>query len=1452
MIHPLSSMFNIGGTVTIYGDINIDILKKAILMFIASHDSFQIRLINKDGHPEQIFDNLNNTEIDYIDFYDMQDGQSSFETWVHQNATDVFSLYEKELFKFWIYRLDGCVYGYMVKMHHIIADGWSMQMLTREISNKYTAILTNAHVIQETKTSYVDYIEKEKKYLASIHFETDKEFWNKLIEDFPENYTFQCEKHLDGRRQTVFLSINETEAIRSFCSLNNISINSFFVGLYILFIYKTTGQKDIVIGNPVFGRVGKKDRNIFGMFVGSMPFFYCIDENKDIVSMFQHVHASIQKCFIRQRYPYNYLVKDAKLSGTQSFYTSCINYYNTEMCHEFHGYPVENKEFYNGQQDYDLQIIIREWTNTEQMQIDIDYKTKLYNEADIDSMTKLFIYIINAMMTDYPLKLQDFSLLNKKEEEEQVFQYNNTACAWPHNCTVVDLWEEQAIEKPECIAVTDGVDSITYGKLMERTRSFATILQQKGISHNTIVGLYVSHSINAIIGILGIMKAGGTYLPIEKTVTVNRIQHMLLDASVEFLVVDSDFPDEVGFSGVTIDVSCESSQNYSTSSFNAYCLRPSDLAYILYTSGSTGVPKGVMIEHHSLLNYIYWAKTQYVNQEGEVFPLYSSLAFDLTITSIFTPLISGGTISIYRQDDEDEHVIFRILRENKCTIIKLTPAHLRLISEGNHTNSSVNKLIVGGEDLTVDLARATYRSFGGQVTIYNEYGPTEATIGCMIYRFDEQTDLAGSVPIGKPIANSQIYVLDQNLNPVPVGIRGELYIGGQGVARGYLNQPILTRKKFVNKHCFGDVLYSSGDIVEFLSPQTIIYRGRMDQQLKINGYRIELGEIEYQIKKFSNIKNAVVVPKKSASGKRLCAYYLCDAAVDESALKQFLYKTLPTYMIPADFVLIDTLPLTKNGKVDWDQLPDPASFYQSQCTPCTNMKTDVLMGVVSSVMKLEAEPMQNFFHLGGDSIQAIQISSKLSELGYYLKVKNMLENPIFSEMSTYMNETPGMASTIIASQGNMPHTPMISWLLSHYSDWKNSYGQIAYITLKRKWEKDQLLKILQYLIQYHDALRLQCNSSMTNIHFIDYEKCKLPDIVEYTEEYSVNDYAKQLLKSIDLTEAPLIRSCLVYKNGETIWLIAVHHIAIDAVSWKILFDDLYRLLIQNCNNTPFSLPEKTVSYKQWALLLQSQSEHQNKNQTYWEVVQKLAEETEPILKTSQTVAYIEDGINEINAKQICFDGNMPYNIKMDELLLAAFVLAIGKSMARKEIIIEMESHGRLATKEEIDLSRTLGWFTSMYPLPLSIDLHDIKKHIMLVKETIRQVPMQGVGYSLCKLINHWQGEKKWLRFNYLGKLEESNEMFSVDLSKSIFHTLALPMTCQAEVISYVKQNKLYMIIKYPDDEANKNIMQNIMRQWISEIENIFEHCKKTTEPVFTPSDFAQVDLTQEELDSLFK
>lgn len=640
----------------------------------------------------------------------------------------------------------------------------------------------------------------------------------------------------------------------------------------------------------------------------------------------------------------------------------------------------------------------------ERLVIKLTYDGNIYHDHIIAGIKGHLQQVMEQVVQNEDQSLNDITVLSEAERNRLLYEWNDTKAEYP-NQTIHRLFEEQAEKTPELAAVVSGNDKLTYRELNEKSNQLARYLRDKGVKEDTIVAIMAERSPEMVVGIMGILKAGGAYLPIDPDYPEERIKYMLEDSGAAIILVDHKqdlgtlHQEAVELTG---DFSSYPADNLELAG------NTDSLAYIIYTSGSTGKPKGVMIRQRGLVNYITWAARVYVQGEQLDFALYSSIAFDLTVTSIFTPLISGNRVIVYHHSRDGEPLIRKVFRDQKAGIVKLTPSHLSLVKDMGASGSSIKRLIVGGEDLKTELAKEITERFHHNIEIYNEYGPTETVVGCMIYQYDAGRDRQVSVPIGKPTSNVQLYILDERQEVQPVGIAGELYISGDGVAKGYLNKPELTSEKFLpNPFLPGERMYRTGDLARMRPDGHIEYLGRIDHQVKIRGYRIELGEIEHQLLRHSDIKEAAVAAKTDQSNDQvLCAYVVSERDITQEDIKAFLVKELPEYMVPSYLLKLDELPLTPNGKVDLKALPEPdrSAGALLEYEPPRHELEEKMAAIWEDILNIELIGINaNIFDIGANSLNIMSFVSRLyAELGFRVPFKDIFSKPTIKELSDFL------------------------------------------------------------------------------------------------------------------------------------------------------------------------------------------------------------------------------------------------------------------------------------------------------------------------------------------------------------------------------------------------------------------------------------------------------------------
>lgn len=1362
--------------------------------------------------------------------------------------------------------------------HHIISDGLSVYNFIEELARYY-----DGAQLAEPVIGYKDFTSWEKEYLVSPKVAVQRDYWlNQLsgelpVLDLPTDHPRPLMFDSEGSKMEFELNADISSRLRQLAKDNNCTLHVLMYTIYCVLLTKYTGQEELVIGIPVAGRKHPDLQKMHGMFVNNLAIKSAIPKGLSFRQLLQIEKDRISEALAHQDYPFEKLVNE--VSDQRDVSRNPV--FDTMFIYQNMGFPKAEttdfsltRHFFDpGSSKFDISMEVFDYEQS--IKYAIEYASKLFEKESILRLRKHFDILIEAIVHNPEAEVSELSILPASEYDWYVRNYNQTEKDYPKSKVIHQLFEEQAKNSPEAIAVEFEGAVLTYKELNNRANKLAQILRAKGINTNGVVGVLLPRSPELIITILGVLKAGASYLPLDTELPEERVNYILTHSRCNLAVTTTPHESQLlnwqleaeDIQPVILNLDKEpidAVDDHEVKNVN----KPSDLAYVIYTSGTTGKPKGVMIEHHSLVNYICWAAGEYVAGEQATFPLYTSISFDLTITSVFTPLITGNKLVIY-QEISNDLLINRIITENKVNVVKLTPSHLKLITESKveiPAECSIKRFIVGGEELEQRLAEAIYKKFSGKIDICNEYGPTEATVGCMIHRFDP-SETTSTVPIGIPANNTQIYILDRFMQPVPTGVKGEMYISGDGLARGYLYNEALTDERFIT-HPFvaGQKMYKTGDIARRLINGTIEFAGRADQQVKINGYRIELAEIENCLMNFPAVTGALVIARVNQKDKKvLHVYFVTDSGqeIEAASLRNYLADQLPHYMIPAFFTRIEAVPLTKNGKVDYSALPEPDQMQvvKTQTLPKNDIEK-ISLKVWSEIFDEEGLSVtDNFFELGGDSIKAVQISSRLNEEGISLNVKDILTYHTIEQISQHAEVAGESQYEQGLIEGKRELTPIEGWFFSQ--DFKNPgfYNQSVLLRLNRKLSIENLRKAFLQVIEHHDGLRLNYEAGT-----LAYGNKDFASVFSISEHNAASagelvEVCESLKQQIDIEKGLMLRAGIIrYAGDGERLLITAHHLVVDGISWRVLLEDLYRSHNALENNNIIKLPLKTASLIDWhsQLVKFSGSEEIQGSEEYWKDLGGLAF-TLPVDTDTQDWTCInlkkETGaFGEAQTSYLLKEAHQAYNTDVPILLNVALAITLKAWTGADTLVVEHENHGRHLA--EVNTARTIGWFTSMYPVKLELTEDDLDGQIKSIKEQMRAVPFYGMGYGINRYMNGTAGKqpKAELRFNYLGQFdsEMDNDLFSLSQESHGRETDAEnEMTAKLEINLMVVNGELTMDINYNRKAHKKTTIEWLKNCYFENLEMVLEHIEAQSEVHFSPSDFDSAELSEEDLDMLF-
>lgn len=993
-----SSVNNICGTVLIDEKVNFDLLCTAINIFIKDNDSFRIHLcIDSNGNVKQYFSDYIEQTFETINISDNDD----LLTLEHNMATTPFNILDNNLFDIKPFRFPNGKGGFVVNTSHLIADACTASLVASKIINIYSSLLKN-ELPSEQPTSYLNYINSEKEYLSSSKFEKDAEYWDSQFTDVPEfgiipSLKSSAVENSTACRQLFKIDSSLAEKISLFCKDKKISLFNFFMGIYALYIGRVSNLDNFVLGTPILNRTTFTEKNTPGMFISTVPFKFSIIESQSFVEFAQKIGLDSLSMFRHQKYPYQNILEHIRKSNPSqpNLYDILISYQNSKTNRTSSDISYTVRWTFNQNVADSMQIHLFDMNDEGELNVAYDYRTSKYNKIDILNIHRRILYIINQILSYDNIAINDIDIITPDEKNVLLNKFNNTFMEYDHTKTVIDYFEEQVKKTPDNIALIFGETTFTYKELNERINSLAHYLINSGIKQHDIVGIMLHRSPEMIIGIIATLKIGATYLPIDPEYPIDRINYMLSDSDTKNILVHNstlNLLNNTDYNIININLESNIYTNY-TSNLGIK-INPNDLIYVIYTSGSTGNPKGVMITHKNINNFVLSEKKLIDFSPIKTMVSVTTICFDIFALELWCSLTSGMKLVLASDAEQSSPELLQALCiNNNVNMIQTTPSRYAAIL-GDFSNKkflkSFTDIMVGGEPFPDNLLEKL--QLYSNANIFNMYGPTETTVWSTIKDLTK-TD---NITVGTPIGNTYCYILDKHKRLLPIGVPGELFIGGDGVTNGYLNREDLTKEKFISSPFnSNDIIYDTGDLAYINSNGEIVHLGRTDFQVKIRGYRIELNEIRSKLLTFKNINDAVIVAKDN---KFLICYYVSSQEYSSADMTSYLLNYLPHYMIPAYFIKIDKIPLTPNGKLNKRLLPDiqENKKIEKAHTEVEKNITKVLEEILNASSLDINTP---FLNLGLDSLGIIQSQTKLLKYNYILSTQDFYKYPTIKKLA---------------------------------------------------------------------------------------------------------------------------------------------------------------------------------------------------------------------------------------------------------------------------------------------------------------------------------------------------------------------------------------------------------------------------------------------------------------------
>ncbi len=1445
-----------------------------------------------------------------------------------------FDLSKAPISRFRLIRVADEDYRFLWICHHILIDGWSLAVILAEVFQIYRArtrgqqpALANARPFKD----YVGWLQKADMSAAQVFFE-------KRFGDFTaptpigrRGAAAGASEGRSQRRETI--GLRATRDLVTLARRQQLTINSLVQTAWALLLSRYSGESDVVFGATVSGRSAALPgiESMVGLFINTLPVRVRVDHSARLLPRLQRVQQHHSELL---EFEFTPLHQVQGWSGTGRG-TPLFDHILV-----FENYPIQDAvgreqgdsrdltvepEDSLEQINYALALIVQA---DDEIVVRANYDTADLDATEVERLLKQLRCVLEAMADQPDRLLSSLPWLTGAETHQALYAWNDTR--QPLACgTLQSLFRSQAEKTPQAIAVVAGDGRLSYEEIGDEAGRWARRLRHAGVGRGTLVGVFLSRRWEMVPVLLGILEAGGLYVPFEFSFPAKRISWILSSLGIRHMVLDHQALDHLsadadGEGPESIDrFFCVDSERPEQTLPNFAQGRvvwptvgevegpvhlpevgPEDFAYYIFTSGSTGTPKGVMVRHQPVLNLIHW-----VNSTFEIGPLdrllfVTSLCFDLSVYDIFGILAAGGTVRVASgRETRDPERLAQILAEEPVTFWDSAPAALQQLIPFLPRRAALERrqhlrlVFQSGDWVPLTLPEEMRQVFPN-ARVVALGGATEATVWSNFFPVSEVESRWNSIPYGRPIPNARYHVLDATLQPCGIGISGDLFIGGDCLAAGYAGAPQLTAWKFLPDAFTptdGARLYRTGDRARFGSDGNIEFLGRLDHQVKVRGFRIELGEIESVLGEHPGVAESVVLAREDEPGrKQLVAYYLAASASEppaNDALRDYLTGLLPSYMVPAAFVMLETFPVTVNGKLDRKALPAP-DVDRPAAVEILGPRTDVeeaLVDIWQQLLRLEEVGVdENFFELGGDSILSIQLVSKAKKAGLRLNPRQVFEYPTVAELASVAT----LATTVLENDepGSEPVglTPAQHWFFEQDLTAPHHFNQSLFLASKRRLSVAHLIAAFEQLSHHHHALRLRFrrqSGRWQQVHAAPQEASSFtvidlgllsPAILKAHIETAAN----AVQGSLDLARGPLLRGVLFrLPDAADRLLLVCHHLVVDGVSWRILLEDLMLAHSQLESGKTIDLPARTTSFHRWTRLLAetAQSSETAAELAMWTAPERArvpalprdrtpaADRSSEHSNTFVSVEHVDSSLSANATRALLREVPATYQTQIDDVLLAALGQAIAGWTGQRRCLVALEKHGRNELDDRIDLSRTVGWFTAFCPVLLELpQAADPGEVLLAVKDQLRAMPGDGFGYGLLRYLHPDADVQDSLRdlpqpelsFNYLGQVDLALGRETLFEAAPEFggHGRAPQQRRRylIEVDAHIVDGCLRTSWTYCPHLHDRATIEGLAEHTVAALNDLIRHCSSTASRRYSPSDFPLAMISQPRLDTLVR
>lgn len=1522
-VDPTTYYFNHSHAFLLEGQFDLTAMEAAIQEVVRRHENLRTCFPEIEGKPQARVLLELRIPLELEAAPDLSDDQLQPYLLERVNAEiwRPFDLVDGPLMRTRIYRMNEFKHAIVIILHHIITDFVAYSLLEKEIFALYTAFSRGLpSPLPALPVQFGDFALWLDQWMKSGAADRQTEYWLKQLADvprldFPTDLPRPQFRSYRGERVYWRLPGPLWAQFKLLAVSANVTRFTAFTAAYAVLLWQQTGKDDIAIAVPMSNRKHQETQFLIGYFLNTIIVRLDLSGNPSFMELLDRCRATMLEAMNNADLPFQLILNRLHVERDPSrapLVETSFAFANDSGVTPAIDLPLQVERLKAHYRSSWLDIDIAVNDSEHMAGAFFDYAPELFLPSTIERMMAHFHRVL-AQVTEAPDRpLASLDLLTAEEHRLILEEWNERKVIWPEGRCLPDLFEEQAAKHPEALAVIFERSRLSYADLNERANQLAHYLRKLGMGPEMRIAVALEQGVDVAVALLAIFKAGAVYVPMDPAYPQDRLLFMLQDCQASLLLTESRVRYRLpaySMRGIYLDgeweeIARESNQNPSHSFRD-----PQSMAYVIYTSGSTGWPKGVAVAHYDAVAHLTTIPAEYGYQQNDRVLQFASLSFDASLEQILAPLLFGATLVLRSNATWDKAEFFQAVREFGITVAETPPAYWTELAEndGNPPESStLRTMIVSGDAMPVETVHRWMRGEMKGVGLFNSYGPTEAAMSATLFRvptgFADQDGLM-RIPIGRPLPNRTAYVLNGHGGLAPVGVWGELFLGGVGLARGYLNAPALTAEKFV-PNAFakepGERLYRTGDLARWREDGTLEVNGRIDHQVKVRGYRVELGEIEAALAQIDGVTQAAVIANADGPGEKRLVGYVVQASgrtLDPAAIRSRLAQRLPDYLVPAAVMVLDRLPLTPGGKLDRKALPAPHFRAAPAARLPQTVEEKVLCSLLTEILHVQQVSLaDNFFSIGGDSILSIQLVSRLRRAGFIITSRDVFQQQTIEGLAGLMQPLKqNVSAATELSTGTLPFTPIMHWLLQRAGSIRR-FSQSMLLRVPTGVREADLIKALQAVLDHHDALRLRIETANRTLVISPPGLMRAESCFRLCSLQGLNEEARNALM---LKEAQAAQMRLAPEQGsivQAIWfemgpqrsgklLLVIHHLAVDAVSWNILIPDLTTAWQAFAAGRSPVLAAVGTSFRQWSeqLVAESRNADRTKELEFWKSRLEgngptlFERPLDPHRDTLATARHLALTLPANVTAPLLNSVPATLRARINEVLLAALALAVFKwrrnhnHPVSNALLLDLEGHGREEIFKDCDLSRTVGWFTTLFPVRLELDGSSLQEAwdggnavaeiVKAVQEQLRANPDNGLGYGLLRYLNPDTAPalarlgRPEILFNYLGRIttsEENDWAPSVVLSGGGDPDLSLSHGLEVNALALERASgpELKATWSWAPALLAEEAVQDLAQEWFHALKLLVAHASRHEVGGLAPSDVPLVEISQAEINQL--